>query len=136
MINVPALLHAHVEAWRNKPFRWGEADCCLFVQEWIARCGGPDHAAPYRGRYHSEDEARNLIGCDLGQFARSLFGEPKAGPFACRGDVVFLDVPLAGGILGICTGPNAAFVGENGMQFLRLNHLAGFWPIGGISWQR
>ena len=41
-----------IEDRRDKPFSWGEHDCCLFCADAAVLICGTDPAEPYRGKYH------------------------------------------------------------------------------------
>lgn len=44
----------------RRPFVWGEADCALFVADWVRLCTGSDPAANLRGRYACKRTAAAL----------------------------------------------------------------------------
>lgn len=54
-------LHQTIEAARERPFLWGETDCCLFVADCCAAVCGVDPAADYRGRYTTETGAKRVL---------------------------------------------------------------------------
>ena len=45
----------------DRPWCWGEADCCTAACDVFARLHGVDPMAPLRGRYHSGARAARLI---------------------------------------------------------------------------
>ena len=46
-----------IEECRERPFVWGEHDCCLFCADAAVLICGTDPAEPYRGKYHDEQSA-------------------------------------------------------------------------------
>ena len=91
----PTLLDAFfAERW-ERPFVWGENDCCLFAADAVLAMTGVDLARNFRGRY---DDARGAIeamhGMPVGEIAdyltRSYGCREEAPLFAQRGDVALL----------------------------------------------
>lgn len=93
------LLHQYLCASREKPFRYGEMDCCLFVCDAIAAMTGVDVASPFRGRYGSRKQASRALEMFAGrpsveavtERVTKEHGMPEIPPaLAQRGDVVLL----------------------------------------------
>lgn len=57
-----AQLARYLRDQARRPFRWGEADCGMFVAGWAALLTGRDAGQPMRGRYASEAELSALMG--------------------------------------------------------------------------
>lgn len=105
-------LAAYIAEVRTRPYVYGEHDCGLFVAGAVLAMTGEDPGAPFRGQYTNE------IGCakalkkfgagDLESTLDSLF-EPCPPGFARRGDLVW-----SGDAVGVCFGPYALFVGQEG----------------------
>jgi len=91
---------------QNRPFAWGEWDCCLFAADAVQAQTGIDYAADYRDSYttasgalralkrHGHNTIRDAISAQL--------GEPLPAALCQRGDVVLVEVndgELAAGIL-------------------------------------
>lgn len=51
-------LSAFLDAYREKPWRPGHVDCCLFLASWAIWLGYRDPAEHLRGTYDSEDGFR------------------------------------------------------------------------------
>ena len=137
--NWPALLPAHSHSHprqRGKQFQWGQWDCALAVCDAIHALTGVDPGLPYRGKYSTEEEARALIGGDLGKFAAAIAAEhgmPEVAPrLARRGDVVFVDNKNPEGALGIVdmTGACASCVGEHGYIRVPMHRWKRCWRVG------
>jgi hypothetical protein len=54
-------LQAYLLAAVERPFCWGECDCCLFMADWIMAARGIDPAADLRGRYSTQKGALKHI---------------------------------------------------------------------------
>ncbi|MBU2979001.1 hypothetical protein [Alteromonas sp. C1M14] len=80
---------------KNKPFIWGENDCCLFAANALLAQTGYDYAAQYRNRYTTRlGAARVLVNdghSDLVDVLTSALGDPVPRLMARRGDVVLVD---------------------------------------------
>lgn len=132
----PTLLSAFIESRRNRPFVWGQNDCCLFVADWIEQATGVDCAASLRGTYSSGLGAQRILEDHGGIFGTvKHFVEPMGFVstdyrFTTRGDIVVQDCGN-GDAMGIVVGSMAAFVGKEGLQFAKLNTTAAaqFWRI-------
>lgn len=125
----PALLDGYVAQSRKTPFAWGSHDCVTFTAGWLKLMSGRDVHAPFRGQYDTERGALEIMAAngvrsmeDAGVF---LYGAPVASPaFVGRGDIV-----LAEGALGLCLGGVGAFLGPNGLTFLRRDKYATGWTV-------
>jgi len=60
-----------IEAERERPFAWGQHDCCLFCADAAVIVCGVDPAEGYRGNYHDEASAYAILQ-ELG--ARTIAG--------------------------------------------------------------
>lgn len=114
---ITSLFHA-IEK-HNRPFQWGESDCCLFAANVVEEITGIDYAKGFRG-YDSRNGAvkklRELGFSSLEQAISSVL-KPKNKNFAMRGDVVL--IRNAGRhIAGICVGEKAACQGKDGIVYL------------------
>lgn len=119
--------HAFIEAWRARPYLYGESDCMMFVADGILAVTGEDLAAPWRGCYATEDEANAILADHGGVIAlvSSVLGDPFPIGHARRADVVM--GPVAP---GFCLGTHAAFMGEDGLSFRPLHQCRLTWRIG------
>lgn len=94
LTNWPQLLAETIQAAKQRPFLWGETDCCLFAADCALAQTGRDPAASYRGRYKTALGASRLIKTAGGltaildsQYARI---DPR---LAQRGDLALFDGP-------------------------------------------
>lgn len=113
----------YLDAWLMKRERYGEADCALFMADWIRAKRGIDPAAPWRGRYETPMQAlrivkragglKAIVGKALRSHGIVETDDPKAG------DIAVVNVPsdrmAFGGVGAIFASPRALAVPlENG----------------------
>jgi hypothetical protein len=103
-------LAAYLESVRDREFVWGEHDCALHAANAVLAITGEDFAAPFRGKYSTgAGSVRALKRYGAGTLEATFDAAlPEIGnSFAQRGDIVLRD-----GMVGVCLGADAAFVGE------------------------
>lgn len=88
----------YIEERRDRPFVWGEHDCCLFCADAAVLVCGTDPAEPYRGKYHDEPGAWQALedygdGTIAGAWSR-CFPEIRVNLMQ-RGDVCLFEVTPA-----------------------------------------
>lgn len=85
-----------IEAAKQRPFSWGENDCCLFASDCVVAQCDCDPAADYRGKYDTANGARKALlqrhGSIIKAFDAALSAINPA--MVQRGDVVAFDGPL------------------------------------------
>ena len=103
-------LHDYLSGCEDAEFAWGTLDCALFAAGAVEAMTGDDPAAAYRGHYTTAiGSARALTRFGEGTLEATidaLFAE-RAASFAIRGDLV-----MVAGMVGICIGADAVFIGE------------------------
>jgi hypothetical protein len=132
--------HEFLLARAGVPFAWGENDCALFVADGIEAMTGVDVAGDFRGQYHSEAEAMDLIRsvtggetvADAAAWCADRSGMPERvlPLFAQRGDMVVLPDagrPIAG--LVHLNGRDVVAVGEAGLKRLPLAGVTRAWRV-------
>ncbi|MEY0062854.1 DUF6950 family protein [Providencia hangzhouensis] len=77
----------------NKPFSWGEHDCCLFAADCVIAVCGVDIAEKARGRYKTKSGAMRVLKAVFGDLETGLSGffqeiDPNE---AMRGDIVMFN---------------------------------------------
>lgn len=84
---------------RNRPFRYGQWDCCLFAADAIREMTGVDIAADLRGRYASRREAYAFLKAYSGRPSIRAVAEQVAAThgmqqvpitYARRGDMALI----------------------------------------------
>jgi len=86
-------LHTQIKAAHERPFSWGEFDCCLFAADCCIAICGVDPAADYRGRYTTELGAKRVLRNTHGSLEGAWDAHFKRVPINMRqrGDVVLFD---------------------------------------------
>ncbi|NIF15624.1 hypothetical protein [Pantoea sp. Cy-639] len=89
-----------IKAATERPFSWGEFDCCLFAADCAVAVCKTDPAELYRGRYTTETGAKRLL--------KKVHGSLEAAWDTCfqrvnpafiqRGDVAMYDGPNGRGV--------------------------------------
>lgn len=125
----PQILAQQIEDARSRPFKWGTADCALFVADVVLAMTGTDYATDLRG-YTDQAGALDRIrdAGSLEAVVSGLLGEPWPVNAIGRGDVVLIDTE-DGEALGICIGTACAFAGMTGLQFLSRTAIRVGWRI-------
>jgi len=129
----PARFERFLAACRERPFAWGEHDCCLLVLDWIELATGR-RPADTRGAYRDAAGAAAVMrqrwgSDDLIAVASAALGDPLASPLlAGRGDVLaFGHGALVW--LGLCVGHHGVAVTRNGLVTLPLGRAIVGWRV-------
>jgi len=116
-------------AVRDREFRYGVHDCCIFAADAIHEMTGVDPMAEFRGRYDSVETGRQALReIGAGTLLKTLykkFGKPLPGAFGCKGDLAWYN-----GALGIVLGPQAIFIGIDGYKLVPLAKLDRIFKTG------
>ena len=99
-----------IQAASERPFCWGENDCCLFVADVCLAACDKDPAAAYRGRYSTEIGAKRVLAKTHGSIEAALDALFVRVPIAMaqRGDALVFDGPngLTAGVMWLAkSGP-------------------------------
>lgn len=88
-------LHDTIKAASERPFLWGENDCCLFAADCCEAICGIDPAAEYRDTYSTEAEAKRALASGHGSLeaAWDASFERVDVAFAQRGDICLHEAP-------------------------------------------
>lgn len=104
-----SLLQSYLRHAAEKPFLWGECDCCLFAADWIKWQFDVDIAADLRGDYCSEAGAQTVLRKEGGFLCLAQARLTKAGfkrvQTPARGDI---------GLVETAYGDVAAIMTEKG----------------------
>jgi hypothetical protein len=119
-----------VAEWYSREHEWGEADCVMWSADAIHAQTGHDPAKDFRGKYHTEEEALQVIKdqgyLNIAEWMDDLFPR-RVRSAAQRGDLILnnegnLGIVWAGGV--------ALCVGENGMIRVPREDWRKAWCIG------
>ncbi len=128
--NWPAELNKIIEEHRNKPFFYGENDCCLFAAKVVLAITGIDYAEEFRGTYSSKLGALRIIGRGgMEEFmTRILKTQPKPAYNAFRGDLL-LYVLEGEDHIAVCLGAKAALPVDEGLRFINTDDCVCCWNV-------
>lgn len=138
-----ARLGAHIKAALQRPFSWGEFDCCTFACDGILAMTGVDPMADLRGRYSTAIGAARALkafaGGGLDETAQAITGRlhmGEVGPLlAGRGDCLLADIAGEGGASGPAlglvslSGRSGLFAGRVGLTEIPLRACRRAWRV-------
>lgn len=112
----------------NKPFSYGELDCCLFVAEVVKEITGVDYSESFIGKYNSDDEASKIIESygSIKNLVSSILGEPQ--DWDMNGSPTLLELPSIGETLGIYIDSKVLVKCESGTVFFPMRFVIARWP--------
>lgn len=114
----------------NKPFVWGENDCCTFAARCVDAMTGSDWVEDLSNYYWDQKSAREYI-ADSGGIEAAVtnrIGEPVPPMLARRGDVCLLETGTGYG-LGICAGRSALTPSDSGLVATPMSKVIKAWRI-------
>lgn len=124
------------ELWSSRieaPFAWGAQDCVSFAADVALALTGVDPLAEYRGKYHDEETAYQLVGAaGLQAFVARLMAQFGAQEcpvaFAQRGDwaMVMVGNHL---VTGVVVGETVMAPGARGLAQVPLSRAVIAWGI-------
>lgn len=128
----PSRLAEVIEAWRDRPFVWGQSDClhlCIACERAITGASRFDGLPPYDSEASA---ARGLVALGhrsvmhLVDARLQIVGPPSAQ----RGDwVMRTSASLMPGALGVVVGEQAVHMGVDGRVFLPVISAARGWRV-------
>ena len=133
-------LDAVFRAAQDKPFAWGDFDCCLFAASCVEAALGFDPGADFRGAYATRGQAFRLLrrrwGGGVDELAAAMaaaHGWPGVAPLmARRGDVALVMADDGWGALAVVdlSGRAAAFPApKSGLSLVPLTACLRAWRI-------
>jgi len=134
----PRRLDDFLQAASERPFSWGERDCCTLAADAVQAMTGDDPYTLWRGKYKSARGAARIVakaGGLVGLWTQ-LLGQPVAPLMARRGDVVVVGGVAcapgwseAAGVVDL-TGMWIACAGPAGLVSLPLSAAVAAWRVG------
>jgi hypothetical protein len=127
------LLEQFIQQYRNKPFSWGQLDCCLFAANWIAMNSDDDMAASFRGRYKTALGAKRLLAKNgfknVNAVAQAYLGESIAPLLLLRGDIALVSPPRSEPALGIVAGHGVWVMTYEGVMLVPMRLVTNGWRL-------
>ena len=118
-------VHAALNKWQRRQFKYGDADCCQFIAFVVKELTGKDYAANFH--YESEAQAQVLIGREgeLVDFIGSILGEPSRE--LKDGDPCVVSLPIVDQICGIKLGDYVVCLTSRGMARVPERYVLAGW---------
>lgn len=125
--NWPTLLAKYFAEKKDKPFIWGENDCCRFADGAVIAITGKSMMKSFV--YQNEKQALKLLKTGLKDVASKELGQSINPLFAQRGDVVLVargEMPA----LAICDGAVWHGAGLTKMETGQMSEAICCWKVG------
>lgn len=127
------LLEQFINQCRDKPFSWGELDCCLLAANWIEMNTQDDMAASFRGRYKTALGAKRLLAKNgfesVHAVAEAYLGQSIAPLQLQRGDIALVSPPRSEAALGIVAGHGVWVMTYDGMVIIPMRLVTKGWRL-------
>jgi hypothetical protein len=118
-------LPQYISLHANKPFKWGENDCCTFAIGWLELVMGKDFLSehrPWSSALGASRKVKNLGGLPLLLSNNLVQINPN---FARDGDIAILD-----GTACLYSGRHVVSVGKDGLLFVDRVLAESAWRVG------
>jgi hypothetical protein len=127
------IMKAFIQTHKNKPFVWGENDCCLFAANAVLALTGNDLAAEFRGKYSTELGAARALKkhgySSIEMLLNAKLGESIAPLSAKNGDVALVENHLGQLAAGIVFRSGIYCVSPSGLRQLPLSSVISVWGV-------
>lgn len=124
-------LLSFIESVKDKPFKWGSHDCCMFANKCMIAFTGNNFMSEFEGKYHDHESAVNALRKygenTLHKTMNRKFGDAVHPAFAQQGNVMFMIDKNNGPSLGICMGKISYFVSTDGLTEINTLECVGAW---------
>lgn len=120
-------VHAALNKWQRREFKYGDADCCQFIAFIVKDLTGKDYASDFH--YESEAQAEVLVGREgeLVDFIGSILGQPIEQPE--DGDPCIVDLPIVGQVCGIKLKDSVVCLTTKGIKAIPDRYLIAGWSV-------
>tara|TARA_B100000575_G_scaffold107301_1_gene85420 strand:- start:2136 stop:2504 length:369 start_codon:yes stop_codon:yes gene_type:complete len=120
-------VHAALNKWQRRQFKYGDADCCQFIAFVVKELTGRDYAANFH--YESEAQAQVLIGREgeLVDFIGSILGKPSHE--LKDGDPCVVSAPIVGQVCGIKLKDKVVCLTNKGFAQIPDRYLISGWSV-------
>ena len=118
-----------VQSKRNKPFDWADNNCMGFVAQAQKTITGKTDFPEVLDNLKSKNNALKLV-LKNGSLTDWVNKHLEQIPItmARRGDIVDIET-CEGPAMGLCIGPKAVFLGQNGLEYIPLTFLIRAWRV-------
>ncbi len=120
-------VHAALNKWQKRDFKYGDADCCQFIAFVVKELTGKDYSAGFQ--YESEAQAELLVGREgeLVDFIGSILGEPSDE--LKDGDPCIVVAPIVGQVCGIKLRDKVVCLTSKGFAQIPDRYLVSGWSV-------
>ncbi|KGJ88689.1 DUF6950 family protein [Colwellia psychrerythraea] len=122
-----------IKDYKDKPFVWGENDCCLFAANTVLVLTGKDLAEEFRGKYHTKLGAARALKkhgfTSIEQLLTAKLGQSIAPLTATYGDVALIENHQGELAAGIVFRSSVYCVGPQGLIQLPLSNVIHVWRV-------
>lgn len=130
--NWPSKLAELIESNRNRKFRWGQFDCCIWAAMCVDTIRDDILVDRIKSQYSNKAEAiefLNRFGSTESAIIEYL-GEPQNINMTSRGDVVVIDYDRDGyNAAGIFDGQSVIVAGPKGLMRVSRDHIIKSWRV-------
>lgn len=123
-------INQYIKENMNRPFQWGEFDCCLFACDIVTLQDGDDFAKDVRGKYSTEVGSKRVLKKHFGSIENAFNSLTEVGfNFVQRGDVVLFDTDN-GQTMGVKMADGFWSVSETGLGIMKdISKPIGAWRV-------
>lgn len=118
---------------KNKPFAWGENDCCLFAANAVLTLTGNDLAPEFRGKYSTKVGAARALKKhgyhSIEQLLNAKLGTPIAPLTATIGDIALIENYDQERAAGVVFRSSVYCVGLTGLIQVPLSSIIYVWRV-------
>lgn len=128
--NWPKHLNEYLVSVRERTYKLGTWDCCVFAAGAVKIITGIDPMKEARGQYGDSEESyrealHRIYGGDLQHALTLKFGPLRPGASGQRGDIAWYE-----NCCGIIIGRTALFIFEEGYGLVPITNLTGVFKVG------
>jgi hypothetical protein len=122
-----------IKDYKDKPFVWGENDCCLFAANSVLALTGKDLAEEFRGKYHTKRGAAIALKKhgfnSIEQLLTAKLGSSIAPLTATYGDVALIENHQGELAAGIVFRSSVYCVSPQGLTQLPISTVIRVWRV-------
>lgn len=130
--NWPTKLAELIESNRDRRFRWGSFDCCIWAAICVDAIRGDNIVDRIKSEYSNKSQAIEYL-ARFGSTESAIteyLGEPQHINMTSRGDVVVIDYDRDGyNAAGIFDGQQVIVTGPKGLMRVSRDHIIKSWRV-------